>query len=69
MLLDHLLMNFGVVTASGTVAQDHVGGPGDAMRTIVLDHVDGFGCALLRAIFAMGFSIWRLPLRSRTPMS
>jgi len=55
MLLDHLLVNFGLVTDHETVAQDHVGSPGDAMRTIVLDHVDGFGCALLRAIFAMGF--------------
>ena len=57
MLLDHLLVDVDIVTACDSVAQNHVGGPGDAMREIVLDHVDGFGCALLRAIFAMDFSL------------
>ena len=55
MLLDHLLVDVDIVTACDSVAQNHVGGPGDAMRTITLDHVDGLGYAFLSAIFTMGF--------------
>ncbi len=37
MLLDHLFVDVvDIVTACDSVAQNHVGGPGDAMRTITL---------------------------------